>query len=556
MKSMAAVASRTALRGLFAKGLPPENGVGGPRPRLAAAAYAMLAGLLLVGSHAAAEPIGVAPNIPPLAGEDKGEVEQALNDIRRKEFGKALERAARIIATKPGDPIGYNIQGGAYLGQNDLARARRSFEKALNLRADDKQALLNLAQLDLGRKDFASARRRYQAILDADPKNVQAMLSLAQLEANDRNAAEELVWLERAKTTSPQVAAPRLLLGAYYVRLRQFGKALAELTEAQRQHPDDPEVLDAVGKVQLASGHTADAVATYRRLVEADRESAVAYLRLATAQIGSEDPGGATASLNQALRLKPGYPPAVFVLAELELQAGRNAEALTLARKLQALQPKSSNGLMVEGDVLARQGQLHEAMNAYSKALAVRPSGLLVVKLHAAQVKAGDRARADSKIQQWLASHPSDVIVRQYIADEHLIAGRDQLAIDQYESLLKYAPDTVSALNNLASLYQKQHDSRALSTAEKAHELAPDSPKTLDTLGWILIQRGELARGLGLLSAASAKTPKSTAIRYHVAVALAKSGDRVRARQQLESLLADSEKFSDREAAERLLKEL
>jgi tetratricopeptide (TPR) repeat protein len=99
-------------------------------------------------------------------------------------------------------------------------------------------------------------------------------------------------------------------------------------------------------------------------------------------------------------------------------------------------------------------------------------------------------------------------------------------AIAQYEVLLALNPSSVLVLNNLANAYLYTNDARALATAEKAYSLAKDSPAVMDTLGWILVQRGDSKRSLELLGGALEKAPKSAGIRYHHAVALAKSGDR------------------------------
>ena len=111
-------------------------------------------------------------------------------------------------------------------------------------------------------------------------------------------------------------------------------------------------------------------------------------------------------------------------------------------------------------------------------------------------------------------------------------------------------------LNNLASLYQTEKDSRALVTAEKALKLAPDNAETQDTLGWILLEQGQAPRGLELLRTAASAAPKSTTIRYHFAVALSQSGDKARARKELEALLSNNPKFPEADAAKALLKSL
>ena len=55
---------------------------------------------------------------------------------------------------------------------------------------------------------------------------------------------------------------------------------------------------------------------------------------------------------------------------------------------------------------------------------------------------------------------------------------------------------------------------------------------------------------------AAALDAKNVEIRYHLAVASAKSGDKASARRELEALLESPQQFPDRKAAEVLLKQL
>src|SRR5205814_6333762 len=108
-------------------------------------------------------------------------------------------------------------------------------------------------------------------------------------------------------------------------------------------------------------------------------------------------------------------------------------------------------------------------------------------------------------------------------------------------------PKNIPALNDLAWLYQQEKDPRALTTAEQAYQLQPDNAHVLDTLGWILVERGKTNDGLELLRKAAEKSPASTGIRYHWAATLAKSGDSARARTELADLLAKNKTFPERQ---------
>ena len=114
----------------------------------------------------------------------------------------------------------------------------------------------------------------------------------------------------------------------------------------------------------------------------------------------------------------------------------------------------------------------------------------------------------------------------------------------------------MAALNDLAWAYQQEKDARAQATAEQALKLAPANPVVLDTLGWIVLQQGDVNRGTALLRQAAGLAPDVPDIQYHLGVALLKSGDRGGARRQLEQLLAANKAFPQRAEAQALLSKL
>src|SRR5206468_3892646 len=112
----------------------------------------------------------------------------------------------------------------------------------------------------------------------------------------------QLAWLEKARAARPEAAAPRIALGAYYLRAGDNPKALAELTDGLRFNPGNPEVLDLLGQAQVADGQKAPAVATYQQLTAARPESPLAHYRLALAQVNAGDTSGGEASVRRALQ--------------------------------------------------------------------------------------------------------------------------------------------------------------------------------------------------------------------------------------------------------------
>jgi putative PEP-CTERM system TPR-repeat lipoprotein len=470
-------------------------------------------------------------------GKDyRADIALAYHFLAEVQFDKALAAVAVLETKLPNSPGTYNLKGQAYMGKKDFPQARKNFEQALKLEPTLVSAAVRLAMIDLQEKNLPAARGRYLAILDKDSKNIPAMVGLAELAAQEKKEQEFLGWLEKAAKVSPAAFVPRALLAQYHLAKGKQEKALAVAREAVAGNPDSPDAQELLGRVQLAAGEKDNALATYTKLAAMAPKSASAQYNLAKAHAAMGDVKAVRSALHKALALEPDYVEAMTSLTALEARTGNHSEALRLARELQKLDPASPTGLILEGDARMAAEDYAQAAQIYGKVLERHKDSVLAVKRHEALLRSGDVQEAEDSLLSWLKTYPQDQIVRAYLAESYIKRKLNPQAIEQYQTLLRAVPNNATLLNNLASLYQEEKDPRALATAEKAYKLQADNPGIADTLGWILVSQGDTKRGLPHLEKAAARAPKQPEIRYHLAYALAKSGDVTRARKEAQQL--------------------
>ena len=75
----------------------------------------------------------------------------------------------------------------------------------------------------------------------------------------------------------------------------------------------------------------------------------------------------------------------------------------------------------------------------------------------------------------------------------------------------------------------------------------------LDTLGTLLVEKGDTARGIELLQKASKLAPTSPSIRLNLAKALIKAGQKDAAKKELEELAKLGDKFKSQADVEQLM---
>ncbi|MDO9219805.1 MAG: PEP-CTERM system TPR-repeat protein PrsT [Thiobacillus sp.] len=485
----------------------------------------------------------------------KAESLLAQTYLNRREFDKALVAIDALEKKLKGSAITHNLRGNAYLGKNDQTNARKSFELAVKTDPRFFPAVASLAQLDLADRKPELARQRFERMLENDKGNLQAMMALAGVAAMQKQDQDYVGWLKKAEKAHPQAMPPRTALVAYYLGKHNFPDAMAVANEAVNLSPDSPEALTLLGNTQMAVGDRTKAVVTFAKLAQKTDYSPDAFLQLAMAQVSNKQYKEARVSLQKALKLKADHLPSQEAMIRLEMTENKPEAALQIARVMQAQHPKSPLGYDREGDLHLAQNQIPQAVAAYQQALDKGAGAPGFVKLFRAQVITQPKV-AEQRLNDWIQKSPRDAAVRAYAAEYFMRNGRNKEAIAQYEMVNRLAPNKVISLNNLANLYARENDSRALATAELAFKLAPENSVVQDTLGWILVGQGQAPRGLALLSKALAKAPKNPAIRYHHAAGLALTGNKAQARKEIEALLADKPQFSELGEAQALLKRL
>lgn len=476
--------------------------------------------------------------------------------MQLQQYDKALVAIDALAKKQPDNAHAYNLRGGAYLGKRDIPNARKSFEQALAIDPAFTPAAKNLAQLDMQDKQPGAARKRLQNVLDKDKNNVAAMLALADIAAAQKQEKEYLEWIEKAAKADPKALDPKVRQINHYLGRNEAQKALALAREAHSANAEDPQVWMVLGKTQLAAGEKENAIATFTKRTQLAPEAPSGYLDLGSALAAAERWNEAREAFNKALTLNPDYLDARRALIALELRQNRGAEALKLAEAQTRRQAKSPSGPVLEGDVLMAQKQFAAAAKAYARAFNLAKASEWAIKLHQAQLLAGNAKEADAQILAWLKERPDDLRARVYFADSLGARKEHKAAAQHYEAALQQAPDNVQVLNNLAVTYGEMKDSRALATAERAYKLQPKQAAIQDTLGWILLAQNQTARARDLLKEAVLAAPKSAELRYHYAAALAQSGDKAKARAELDTALAEKGAFPSRAAAEALRKQL
>jgi putative PEP-CTERM system TPR-repeat lipoprotein len=510
-----------------------------------------------LASGNAAEAIRLLQAIP--AGD--ASVEARRNSLlvmayaRNNRPDEATKTAADYVKKHPNDSAAHLLYGTALIAAGQRNKARIEYSEAYKLDPKNLGALLSLASLDSIEGHYADADGRYATVLKTDPHNAAAMTARGQLAALQGNKAGAVKWFKQAIDAAPKSPSAYVALVVLYSESGQFDEAVSTAKLMVAAEPDNPAALNALGAAQLNAGHPNEALKPLQQASNLAPQVALYRTNLARAQILNKDPKAAEDNLDKVIKADPAQVTAVTLRSFMKLQNHDLAGAVALAQTLQAQAATKAAGFALEGDLYMADKSWDKAAKAYQQGLKVTYERPLVIKNFQA-LNAGGAKQPEAGLHAWLAKHQDDTATQLLLAQYYMDHAQLALAASQYELVLKAYPASIGALNNLAWIYAEQHNPKALELAERAYKLAPQSPAVADTYAWALIAGNQAKAALPILMKAAKAAPKVPAIQYHLAEAQARTGDKAGARATLEALQKSGVDFQEKQAAEKLYREL
>jgi len=508
---------------------------------------------------AAGDPAGASDILADVPSDtEEGDAAGLLQIFARIQEGKLPEAIAlsETIERETGKPAAAYLRGLAYIKQGDLDAARKAFMRAQELDSDFATALFALARLELKAGNQEQAKAYLEKVLERDAHNLQAGLGLAQLAMLQGRSEEAERQLDNLRRQHPDDLTPGLQLVGYYLRGGRKEQAVEVASALLDKNPKDARALQAMIWATSAKGDLEVARKYAKQLVQVVPENVEALRQLALLQFRTARLDAADLTLSRALKMDPASVNVLSTAVELSVRRKKFDEALGYVRAIQERHPDQVVGYELEGDVQAAAGSSEEAAAAYRRAPGWKNVRSVNIKLARVLRKGGRIDEAEQLLSDWIAAHADDIALRAMLGETQLAAGRADAASETYKKLLERKPEHVAALNNLAWIYAEKDVAQAQALAEKALKLAPDNGAVMDTLGLVLLYKGESEHALKLLKGAFKRVPEDPSVRYHLALAYQRTDKTALARVYLEPLLDWKGGFPDQEAAKKLYESL
>lgn len=166
----------------------------------------------------------------------------------------AAPRAPRLpIKVTPPAFQGNSMLESAYAAfqRGDLERARSDYQQVLAREANNRDALLGLAAIDVRTRDFETAELRYLKLIELDPRDTHAQAALIALQGNvDPVQLESRI--KNTLATQPDATHLYFTLGNQYSAQARWGEAQEAYFKA---YSADPENADFAFNLAVSLDH-------------------------------------------------------------------------------------------------------------------------------------------------------------------------------------------------------------------------------------------------------------------------------------------------------------
>ncbi len=438
----------------------------------------LLVGLVLIGCAVAA-----VPAVRARLGSIDGAVVEAGASPPQQTAETFLQAARRALAH----------------GQIEEAEAI-----AKNRPANDSDGAAVLARVAVLRGKYDEAVQMLEAAAAAQPAG-EAALELGLLQQQYFGKREQAAQhLERVLNGAGQSQEPDALF-----RAARAAQALGQVQDANvlfrsAARSDDLAVETGWGELFLETFNPAEALKSFQAVLKRDTQWAPAHLGVART-LANENPPGAAAAAEEALKIFPTYAEAELFLAELDLDNTRYDAARTRidrvlavspshlparallgaigyvrddkpafeaeAARVLAINPSFGEVYRVAGELAARNYRFDEAVALTRRGVEIDPSNIRAASdlgLHL--MRTGDEAEARRVLDRTFKAFPYDQVTF------NLLALLDKLetfeVVQEGDLIFKFHPDEAKVLREYAIPLAKD----AMKKLSALYEFTPQGP--------------------------------------------------------------------------------
>ena len=322
-----------------------------------------------------------------------------------------------------------------------------------------------------------------------------------------------------SKSASP-LQGDQFERGLIALKENRFDAALDDLTNAERDHPNDARVRNFRGIALTSMGRTEEAATEYEQAIRLDPGMEDAYRNLGFLQWTQHELASAAKNLGHAVQLSPDDSFAHYYLGRVHLDGLLYREAFEELNRSHVSWPEDPAFLLEAANGYAALGRHKDASKTVGHVITMTLSDAQSVQAASLLSNLGEHDRAIAVLENLNVGNSRDRAWAQFdLALAQLIAGRYQQVAREAHAYAermqpgKDAADVSAAwsLIGIASAHLGEHD-QAVEALYRVTKLSPNEEEGWLNLTRELMDLGRYGDAISAVQDALTSNPKSYAL--------------------------------------------
>ena len=430
--------------------------------------------------------------------------EAVLNLARLYADSGDLAQEVKVIEAVPAASRTARMEdalGAAYEQLKQTREAIAAYQRAAVIEPEDARTLEALAQALLDDNQLDASLKQYKKLVEVDSENAGALVHIGEILRRQGKFVDALEIVRKARKMDPENLEAGYnegllldVLGRYDEAVQVFEKMVDKTSHANGAYTTEEKnnrgiFLERLGAVYQEQNKTAEAIATYQKLIDMGGESALrGYQFQADAWRDAKQFDKAVEVSRRAVEANPKDHDLTLMLAGELGDVGKTDEGLVLARGLLANTSEDRTVWLALGQMCVRARRWKEAGEDFDKAAALTTKKEDRTYLFFLRGELAERQKHDEQAEQFF---------------------RQALELD---------PENAMTLNYLGYMLADKgiRLPEALKLIRKAVELEPMNAAYLDSLGWVYFKMGEYELAEENLRQAVARDQADPALHDHL----------------------------------------
>jgi tetratricopeptide (TPR) repeat protein len=443
---------------------------------------------------------------------------KAYLELARNDLTAAISTFEAANQVKPYDPglMLYYVR--ALMQTNRLPEAEKIAKEMVGRQKNLFPMYNALAGMYLVQKRMQDVEQIFRLQADNNPHAESPLVLLATFYATSNRRADMEATLKRIIDNSKDFPTGRLTVGAFFVRMRDYGRAQQEfdegikadpknktlyqkatvetlvlqgkdkeaselINEVLKQDPKDSEAISMRSALLLKSGspdQIKQAVGDLQGLVSRNPGNASSHFQLGQALLANKQIEPAKIQLEEAKKLEPGLTGPRVLLARTYAQKGDFARSLAESEEVLMMQPGNYAARLLHSTALIALGKKEQARNEILALLKQSPN-LPDAQYQLAWISFQDKdfKEAENLFSQMRATNPNDARGLMGVVESEVARNDYSKALALLREEIRKNPDRLeyrAAIANIL-LRDKQYDA----AIQELQQLAAKNPKSSET---------------------------------------------------------------------------